>query len=217
MSSYFSKAREPMSSYTHFIGIIMSIVGTLALVITTLFRNSGNVRSLVSGLIFGCSAIALYTASSVYHYITSNERVIMRLRKLDHAMIYVLIAGSYTPIYLNYMPNKHGLIFTSVIWSVALVGILIKMFWMNAPRILSTGFYILMGWSILFDVNSLSSMDFGAVVLIALGGIAYTIGGVIYWLKKPNWSKTFGFHETFHVFVLIGSALHFLAVLIYIA
>lgn len=216
MPTYFTKAREPMNSYTHFLGILFSVAATIFMVILHLTSQQFSVRLLVSIVIFGLSMLALYSASTYYHYCNAPQGTLDRLRKLDHSMIYVLIAGSYTPICLEFMSGTSGVIFVSCIWAFAVVGILIKMCWMNAPRWLYTSVYILMGWAIVFDWKSLSLMPAGAIGMLLAGGISYTVGAVFYIMKKPNFSSNFGFHELFHVFILLGSFLHFLTVVIYV-
>ncbi len=217
MYEFFKHAREPMNSYTHFLGILFSVVATIFLVVANGLNGNFSARMLVSVLIFGGSMFALYSASSVYHFYNGPIFKQERLRKLDHAMIYVLIAGSYTPVCLKFMEGLHGILFVAVMWAIALCGIVIKMCWMDAPRWLSTGFYLLMGWAIIFDWKSLATMPGGVIALLLAGGISYSIGAVFYILKKPNLSPNFGFHELFHLFILGGSFLHFLAVLFYVA
>lgn len=216
MSSYFQHAREPMNSFTHFIGIICSIAETACLVLLTCFSGNFTWKAFISVVIFGLSMVALYSASSVYHYVNASTQVLERLRKLDHAMIYVLIAGSYTPVCLKFMPGAQGVLFSSVLWAIALGGSIVKVCWMGAPRWLSTCVYIVMGWSILFAPQVLAALPVGAIVLLLAGGISYTIGAVVYIFKKPNLSPAFGFHELFHVFILFGTFFHFLCVLRYI-
>ena len=194
MYSFFKNAREPMSSYTHFLGVIFAAVGTVFLVILNNVTGDFSVRMLVSILAFGGSMLALYSASSLYHYYNGPIFKQEYLRKLDHAMIYVLIAGSYTPICLKFMEGMHGILFVCEVWAVALCGILVKLCWMNAPRALYTGFYLLMGWAIVFDWKALELIPVGAIALLLAGGISYSIGAVFYILKKPNPSPFFGFH-----------------------
>ena len=216
MAYKFRIARDPFSSYSHFIGAILSIIEMVILIITAISHGNSNI-SIFSVVIFGLSMLALYSASSIYHFASpENPNRVKRLRKLDHSMIYVLIAGTYTPIYLNCVPKPHAYYFVSMMWAIAIVGIIVKMFWMNAPRWISTMFYVLMGWAIIFDIKVLSLIDIKAVILIALGGIAYTIGAFIYIFKKPQITKTIGFHELFHIFIMIGTSFHFLAVWLYI-
>lgn len=216
MYRFFKNAREPMSSYTHFLGMIFSTAATIFLVLLNTINGDFSVRMLVSILVFGFSMLALYSASSIYHFYNGPLFKQERLRKLDHAMIYVLIAGSYTPICLKFMEGSYGIIFVSVIWAIALCGILVKMFWMNAPRWLYTSFYLLMGWAIIFDWKALQMIPAGAIALLLAGGIAYSIGAGFYIAKKPNFSSIFGFHELFHVFILLGTFFHFLAVVFYV-
>lgn len=211
----FANAREPINSYTHFLGVLFALIGGV-LLITLSCGNNFSVVTLTSVLTFTLSMILLYTASSWYHYSNASQKVLERLRKLDHAMIYVLIAGSYTPICLKYMPEMKGILFSLVMWAVALGGSIIKVCWMKAPRWLSTSIYLLMGWSILFDWRSLTLLPVGAVALLLCEGISYSIGAVCYIIKKPNLSKTFGFHEIFHLFILMGTFFHFLTVLLYV-
>ncbi|MEG2053740.1 MAG: hemolysin III family protein, partial [Oscillospiraceae bacterium] len=148
--------------------------------------------------------------------VNTDATRLLRLRKLDHAMIYVLIAGTYTPIALCFMGKMHGIIFTIVIWSIALLGIVTKLLWFNAPRWLYTSLYLLMGWAIIFDIKVFNGMAAGCIALIAAGGISYSIGAICYICKKPNIGKWFGFHEIFHLFIMLGTLLHFCAVIFYI-
>lgn len=217
MAQYFTKAREPMSSFTHLIGAVFFAAATVFLVLKTVLTPHWSAKVLVGVLLFGASLIALYTASTVYHFATGSERKLLLLRKLDHAMIYVLIAGTYTPILLQYMNGIKGWVFVAAIWACAAVGIIIKLCWFSAPRWLQTVLYIAMGWVVLFDIAVLQAMSGMAVFLLAAGGISYTAGAVIYILKKPNISQKFGFHELFHVFVLLGSLCHFLMIFFYVA
>lgn len=216
MPSIFRKARDPISSYTHILGALLSAFGLL-LMIFRLVTMSSTVVTAVSCILFCLSLIALYSASGFYHFSTSSEKVIKVLRKLDHAMIYVLIAGSYTPVLLKVLPPPKSYIFTIVIWAVALSGIIMKLFWINAPRWLTSSLYILMGWAIVIDFSALVQFDMGAMILLLIGGICYTVGGVIYAFKWPNFSKSFGFHEFFHIFCMLGSFFHFIMVFLYVA
>lgn len=158
----------------------------------------------------------LYAASTLYHFYQGSDRTLLRLRKLDHSIIYVLIAGSYTPIIWHGMEHQHAAAFLAVIWSIAAVGILVKLCWLSAPRWLYTSLYLLMGWAIVFDWNSLGGFEPGCLALVAAGGIAYSIGAVFYLVKRPVISGNFGFHEIFHLFILAGSLLHFLAVFFFV-
>lgn len=217
MSQYWMKARDPISSFTHMIGAVFFAIATVLLVCKTLIFPAWSVKVLVGVILFGCSLVALYSASSIYHFFNGSGKKLMILRKLDHAMIYVLIAGTYTPILLKYLPALESEIFTIAIWACACIGIIIKLCWFSAPRWLQTALYIAMGWAILFDLSIFQSMSGAAVFLLAAGGTSYTVGGVIYMLKKPNISAQFGFHELFHIFVLLGSLFHFLMIFFFVS
>ena len=215
MIQFFSKGREPLNSFTHFLGVLFAVFGASLLLGLTVGVNFSFI-TLASVLIFCLSMFLLYSASSWYHYSNGSTKVLTRLRKLDHAMIYVLIAGSYTPICLKYMSGMKGIIFSMILWLIALIGSVVKLCWMKAPRWLSTAFYLIMGWSIVFDWKSLTLLPAGAVALLLCEGISYSIGAVCYIIKKPNLSKLLGFHEIFHIFILLGTLFHFLTVLFYV-
>ena len=166
--SYLAKAREPISSLSHCIGAVVFAAATLLLVGKTLF-DDWSPKILVGVIVFGVSLVALYSASAIYHFSNGSAKRILRLRKLDHSMIYVLIAGSYTPILLKYLPQHESLVFVSVIWGCAVLGVVIKLCWFSAPRWLQTLLYIAMGWAVLFDVSVFRDMSGAAVLLLALG------------------------------------------------
>lgn len=216
MSYYTKRAREPISSLTHLYGALISAAGLVLLLVKTLIQSEISWKEVFSAGLFGFSLVALYTASSVYHFSNAAPRILLLLRKLDHAMIYVLIAGTYTPVMLNLLPFPNNIGFTIFIWCFALAGIIIKLSWFDAPRWLQTSLYLVMGWSILASPSVFLLMSPGAIALLSLGGASYTIGGIIYMVKKPNLSAGFGFHELFHLFVLLGSLFHFLLVYCYI-
>ena len=209
------EAKDPISCKTHFVGAILSLVALVVMIIMMVMDGASHL-TMIGVVIFGLSSVALYSASSIYHYYCPDDKIKLVLRKLDHSMIYVLIAGTYTPISLTYLDYPHSVCFLVVIWLIAFIGIIIKLFWMNAPRFISTVFYLLMGWALVFDFPAFCHVPLGCFGLIAAGGISYTLGAFIYIFKKPNWFKAFGFHELFHVFVMIGSAFHFIAVIIYV-
>lgn len=211
----FRKAREPFSSYSHFLGAVLSGVGLAAMLIRMALVGAGAL-TLLSATLFCLSLIALYAASSCYHFSGRGEAVLRMLKKLDHSMIYVLIAGSYTPILLRFMPAPRSYLFTAAVWLIALAGIAIKLLWIDAPRLLGTALYLLLGWAIVVDFGVVLSMPGPAIALLAAGGLSYTIGGVIYIAKRPNLSAVLGFHELFHLFVLAGSLFHYVLVFLYV-
>ena len=132
-------------------------------------------------------------------------------------MIFVLIAGSYTPFAMLSLTGVWKWTIIITVWTLTIIGITLKMLWINMPRWLSTLFYIGMGWIALFALKPLyDALSIGGFLLLILGGVMYTIGGIIYGLKKPNLSPSFGFHEIFHIFVMLGSLCHYLAILYYV-
>lgn len=211
MYAYFKHGREPLSSYTHFWGAAAGVLGILALLLRAHQAGAGGM-ALAGALVFGVSLVALYAASSLYHYALCGPKPLLRLRKLDHAMIYVLIAGSYTPFCLRYMNRQMLPLFLAAIWGAALAGILLKLLWLDAPRWLGTGLYLALGWAIAADLKDFGAMPGGCLALVAVGGVCYSAGAVIYLVKRPNLGAGWGFHELFHLFILAGSAFHFAAV-----
>ena len=214
MNTYF---REPVNGITHLIGAILSIIGYIALLSKTL-SNDPSIINLVAVSIFGISLILLYTASAVYHLVISSDDVINYLRRVDHAMIFLLIAGSYTPFCLIALDNSIGWSLFSLISLTAIIGIGFKLFWFKCPRWLSTSIYVVMGWVAIFLIKPLNaSLSSEGLSLLILGGILYTIGAIIY-ATKPKFikSKYFGFHEVFHIFIMLGSLAHFICVYIYV-
>ncbi|MFZ2323180.1 MAG: hemolysin III family protein [Ignavibacteriaceae bacterium] len=155
--------------------------------------------------------ILLYTTSTLYHWLKISESGTKTLRKADHIMIFVYIAATYTPVCILALRGNVGKMFMAIIWLVAFAGIMIKIFWMNAPRWLSTVIYVLMGWlAVLVIYPIINVLQFKALLWLFVGGLFYTIGAVIYALKKPDpYPGLFGFHEIFHLFVMLGSFSHF--------
>lgn len=211
--SYFQFIEDPISSYTHFIGAVISFFISLFWIICGVYLQT-NFITLLSIILFGLSLISLYAASSYYHTLSHNNTRHMLFRKLDHSMIYVLIVGSYTPFIVAY--SNSSLLVVTIMWILALIGIIIKVCWFNAPRWLYTSLYIILGWSIIFMPSIFVNMPSICLLLVALGGIAYTIGGIIYIIKKPNLICNWTFHDIFHIFILVGSLFHILAVSLYI-
>lgn len=210
MSPIFDKIREPVSSLTHVGGAVLSFFGLILLVYQGII--SGENTRLVAGSVFGLSMVLLYTSSGLYHWFNASDKVIRRLQKLDHTMIYVLIAGTYTPYCLLALDGSQKWLLLSGIWTLAIAGIIVKLLWFNAPRWLSTMFYLLMGWIAVFSVGDMSLSE-EALFWTLAGGVAYSIGAVIYIIKKPDpWPKVFGFHEIWHIWVLMGTFSHFWAV-----
>lgn len=209
--------REPFNALSHLAGALLSVAALLAMAIKAAYAQAPALH-LMSVIIFGVSLILLYTASTVYHSVKARPGVIAFFRKLDHSMIFLLIAGSYAPFCLIALEGTLGWILFAVIWTLGISGILFKMIWFHSPRWLSTAIYILMGWLIIFAVGPLAgNLAPTGLWLLVAGGLLYTIGGVVYWLKPDFLSSRYlGFHEIFHIFILLGSTCHFLAVYFYV-
>ena len=203
--------KEPGSAITHFIGMLMAIFAAVPLLIKAAHEPSR--IYIISLAIYAASLILLYAASTTYHTFDISPKVNTILKKIDHMMISVLIAGSYTPVCLIVLKGKTGIILLSIVWAIAIAGILVKAFWVYCPKWVSSVFYIGMGWTcVLAFTQILNSMSPAAFGWLLAGGIIYTVGGVIYALKLPIFNsrhKNFGSHEIFHLFVMGGSACHF--------
>ncbi|MDY2814815.1 MAG: hemolysin III family protein [Dorea sp.] len=204
--------KDPGSAITHFIGMLMAIFAAVPLLLKAAHEPSR--IYIISIAIYAASLILLYAASTTYHTFDKSKKMNTILKKIDHMMISVLIAGSYTPICLLVLKGRTGIILLSIVWSFAIIGILIKAFWVYCPKWVSSILYIGMGWTCVLAftqlLNALSPAAFGWLLA---GGIIYTVGGIIYALKLPifnNKHKYFGSHEIFHLFVMAGSACHFI-------
>jgi hemolysin III len=209
--------REPINGLTHLAGAILSFVGLLAMVIKA-SSTTHSTLALSAVMIFGISLILLYSASATYHMVMAKERVIAFLRRLDHSMIFILIAGTYTPYCLISLKGVTGWVLFSIVTVITICGVLFKLIWFNCPRWLSTTIYLAMGWMIMFVVSPLfGSINAMGVYLLLLGGLFYTIGGVIYG-TEPTFlkSKYMGFHEIFHIFILLGSLAHFFSIFLFV-
>jgi hemolysin III len=209
--------REPINGLTHLAGALLSFVGLLAMVIKASSTTS-SALAITAVIIFGVSMILLYSASATYHMVIARDHVIAFLRRLDHSMIFVLIAGTYTPFCFISLNGITGNLLFSIIAAVAISGIVFKMVWFKCPRWISTALYLAMGWMVVFVFPPLAgSLHPIGLFLLALGGIFYTIGGVIYGAKpKFLQLKYMGFHEIFHIFILLGSLAHFLCVYLFV-
>lgn len=208
--------REPVNSLTHAVGAIGSLIALLMMVIYSIQAES--ISAIWSSIVFGLGMILLYTASTIYHWSKGSESRILRLKKLDHISIFILIAGTYTPFCLVALPTPHKWIMFSIVWTIALAGLFIKLFWISAPRWLSTLIYLGMGW---MSVTIFPYLDerfgMGGFSWLTAGGLFYTIGAIVYAIKKPNLiPNRFGFHELWHLFVLGGTFCHFWTVYQYV-
>ncbi len=205
------KLREPVNSLTHWGGAILALAGLIALLIV----GWSTPAKIVSLLVYGISLIAMFSASATYHMVQAKDRVLLVLRKIDHSAIYMLIAGTYTPFCVNAFDGfwKWGML--AIIWSLAATGILVKVFYIKAPRWLNAGIYVVMGWLCVGAVGEmLTTLPAWVVGWLFAGGVIYTLGAVVYITKVFNFSPgVFGFHEVWHIFVLLAAAAHYVAVM----
>ena len=211
--------KDPGSALTHFIGMVLAVLAAAPLLIKAAFHADGlHVAALA---VFIVSMILLYTASTVYHTFDISEQANRLLRKIDHMMIFILIAGTYTPICLIVLGNPDGYRLLALVWGIAAAGILVNALWINCPRWFSSAIYIAMGWICVTAFRQIvSALTPGAFGWLLAGGIIYTAGGIIYALKLPLFNsrhKNFGSHEIFHLFVMGGSFCHYMVMYGYVA
>ena len=202
---------RPWSAITHGVGAALALAGAILLLIRAALSGAGPL-SIVAFCVYGASMVGLYTASTLYHAIRTSVRGRLNLRKFDHASIYFLIAGTYTPVCLIALRGAWGWSLFGVIWGLALAGLILSVAWIHAPRLLTSTIYIAMGWLALIAFYPLMrSLPASGFFWLLLGGVLYTIGGVLYALKWPGRSNPrFGCHEIFHVFIVLGSVAHFI-------
>jgi hemolysin III len=204
----FEKLKDPVSSLTHLFGAVAALPCLVAFVVLSVNRGLAPAPT-IAFVVFGIALILLYSASSIYHGVKANEKIGLALRKFDHMMIFVLIAGTYTPLCVVSLGGTWGKGLLIGIWAAAVIGICIKIFFITAPKWVSALIYVVMGWSVAIAFYPLSSViPFKGLAMLVAGGLAYTIGAVIYSLKIKLPFKNVGCHEIFHVFVLVGSAFH---------
>ena len=211
--------REPGSALTHFIGMMLAVFAAVPLLVKT--GLSSGERNFLAMAIFMGSMILLYGASATYHSVNLTGRWLRIFRKIDHMMIFVLIAGSYTPVCLIVLGGQVGYSLLGLVWGIALAGMLIKACWITCPKWFSSVIYIAMGWvCVLVFGRLLHTLPAAGFFWLLAGGIIYTVGGVIYALKLPIFNskhKEFGSHEVFHLFVMGGSICHFIFMYLYVA
>ena len=211
--------REPGSAITHFIAMMMAVFATVPLLVKAGIQSGW--ENFLAMAIFMGSMILLYGASATYHSVDLTGRSLRVFRKLDHMMIFVLIAGSYTPVCLIVLGGKLGYTLLALVWGIAAVGMLVKACWITCPKWFSSVIYIAMGWvCVLVFGPLLKTLSAPAFLWLLAGGIIYTVGGVIYALKLPIFNakhKFFGSHEVFHLFVMGGSICHIIFMYLYVA
>lgn len=211
--------REPGSAITHLIAMILASAAATPLLIKA--SMSADSRHLLAMTVFIISMVLLYGASTLYHSVNVGGRLLKLFRKLDHMMIFVLIAGSYTPVCLIVLGGQLGYLMLGVVWGIALAGMIVKACWITCPKWFSSVLYIAMGWVCIFVFGQLiHTLPLAAFLWLLAGGLIYTAGGVIYALKLPLFNQKhahFGSHEIFHLFVMAGSFCHFVFMYCFVA
>jgi hemolysin III len=209
------RVREPVNGLSHLGAALAALAGLIVLLVI----GTSNMGKQVSLLIYGSTLVLLFSASATYHLVRGSPRVLGVLRKLDHAAIYLLIAGSYTPFCYNMFSGFWQWGMLAIVWALALLGAFLKIFFMKVPRWLNTSLYLVLGWLAIIGVQEmLTKLPMGALVWLCIGGILYTLGAVIYATKILNFVPgKFGFHEVWHIFVILGAAAHFVAIAFYVA
>lgn len=207
--TYYDVFEEKINIITHAIGLLLSIAALVLLIIHA--SSNGSARHIVSFTIFGASMILLYSASTLYHY-SQTPNIRRKLNILDHASIYVLIAGTYTPFTLVTLKGALGWTIFGITWGIALVGVFFKLFYTGKYDKISTIAYVAMGWIIIFAVKPLiENLPLNGLYWLLAGGVFYTIGAVLYSIKNIKYN-----HAIFHIFVLLGSFSHFMAIYFYV-
>jgi hemolysin III len=213
--------REPVNGLTHLLGAVLSVVGLIVLLVIAIENRSP--RQIIAFSIFGASMVSMYCASAFYHSLMLSDRGVANLRRIDHMMIYILIAGSYTPICVVLLRGPLGLGLLIAVWSLAALGALQTVLWMGAPQWVSTALYIGMGWIAVFIVRPLlAAAPPGFFLWLLAGGVIYTLGAVAHATHWPRAKagaapRLFGSHEIWHLCVMGGSFAHYWAMLAYVS
>ena len=211
--------KDPGSAITHFVGMVAAMLAAAPLLVKA-YRDDSRL-TVISLAVFITSMILLYAASTLYHTLDISPKVNRALKKIDHMMIFILIAGTYTPVCMVVLGDKTGWMLLALVWSIAAAGILIKMCWITCPKWFSSVLYIAMGWvCVLAFTRIVQALPTAAFGWLLAGGIIYTIGGVIYALKLPVFNsrhRRFGSHEIFHLFVMGGSLCHYIVMYRFVA
>ena len=207
------KMQNPIRGFLHGTAALAALAGTLYLIVLAWGRTA----ALISSVLFGAALLTMYTVSTLYHSVPWGADWKRRLQRLDHSMIYLVVAGTYTPIAVAVLDGVGLAISLFVVWSIAIVGIALKLFLPGVTTGLSVTLQLVMGWTVVFWVPQIwDTLGPPALGLIALGGLFYTAGVVVWLTKKPRlFPRSFSYHELFHVFVVVASALHFLVVAFY--
>jgi hemolysin III len=206
------KTQESFNFYSHLVGVIAAIIGVAYLIYTV--RDS--VVHVVISIVYGFSIILLFSASAAYHALKQNEGEVSIWRKLDHIAIFFMIAGTYTPVCYVYLSGYWKWSIITIQWALVIAGLFLKLFYLKAPRYFSTFIYLFMGWMGIMPIKMLlTTMPPIALFYLFAGGLSFSVGAILYAIKKPVFRSGFGFHEIFHLFVLLGLVFHYL--LVYLA
>lgn len=212
-----ARIKDPGSAITHFIAMILAIAAMVPL----LLKASQAQGHFLYLLIFILSMIGLYAASTIYHTLDISPKINQMLRKLDHMMIFILIAGTYTPVCMIVLGDRTGCLLLAGVWAIAIVGIVINACWITCPKWFSSLIYIAMGWVCILAITKIiQALPKAGFMWLLAGGVIYTLGGVIYALKLPIFNskhKNFGSHEIFHLFVMGGSLCHYVVMYAFVA
>ncbi len=211
-ASISERVKDPVSGFSHLGGCLLALVGFVALLV----RARGHAGALASVCVYGVCLVALYAASSAYHLVIAGERMTRTLRLFDHIAIFLMIAGTCTPLYFHAFSGAARVIMLGGIWGAAALGIAFKIAWRGAPRALYTAVYVAMSWGMVLRGSALmAALPTAVWALVVAGGLTYTAGAIVYVARRPDpLPKIFGFHEIWHLFVLGGSALHYSAIAI---
>ena len=214
-----NKIKDPGSAITHFIAMVLAIFAATPLFLKA--EHDSSQAHIGALAVFILSMIGLYAASTIYHTLDISPKINKLLRKIDHMMIFILIAGTYTPICMIVLGDKTGWMLLALVWGIAIAGIIINACWITCPKWFSSVIYIAMGWvCVLAFTKILHSLPKQGFAWLLAGGIIYTVGGVIYALKLPLFNskhKYFGSHEIFHLFVMGGSLCHYVMMYRFVA
>jgi hemolysin III len=207
-----SRFRDPFSGFSHLFGALVGLFVLCFFVIQASIE--GDIWQVVSVAVFGVTMILMFGSSAVYHLTQGSDEKILKLKRIDHMAIFAMIAGTYTPICVIALRDTFGWTLLIVVWSLAFSGILLKILWIGAPRWLSTLIYLAMGWACVFGLSTMKEvMPTASFDWLFYGGIAYTVGAIVYGTKWPDpWPKAFGFHEIWHIFVMAGAFSHAISV-----
>jgi hemolysin III len=211
----FQKLREPVSGLMQLGAAAVAGVGMLGLV----YVGRESIAKQASLLVYGLTLVAMFSASATYHLVNAKPAAMKFLRKMDHSAIYLVIAGTYTPICFYFFTGFWQWGMLALIWTMAIAGIVVKLFVLNAPRWITAAIYLVMGWLGVFAIpEMIHAMPAGAIAWLFAGGIFFTVGALVYIFKKPDWyPNVFGFHEVWHIFVILGALCHFIVIAAYVA